>query len=298
MSESRSKILIVFLSLVTIWSSTWIFMKISVGDTPFFAAAIRFFIASGVLTIYQKWRKRSISIQREHLRVYLTVGLGNFFLGYGLTYWAIPYVYSNVASLLWATFPVLVAIAAQISLPNERINLRRVLSLVLAVSGSILIFDVRSLDMGPRAPEGMTLILLSVAAAAFSNVQVKKFGHELDVVRMNLNGMFMGAILLLSVALFKEPWQTFPLTFPVLGATAYLAILGSAITFTLYFWLLKHIPVTTASYITFLVPIFASIIGWVFLDEVLGPKTLLGGALILSGVLLPDLWRRVTARLS
>jgi drug/metabolite transporter (DMT)-like permease len=291
MSEARTKILGVFLLLLFIWSSTWMFMKISVGNTPFFAASIRFFLASGILVIYQKCRSKPIGIQREYFKIYLIIGLLNFAFSYGLTYWAMSLMYSNVVSLLWATFPVQVAVFAHFSLPKERLDLARIFSLVLAVMGSAFIFNVSSADMAPEVTMGVSLVLISVAAAAFSNVHVKKFGQETDPVRLNLNGMLIGASMMLVAAIFVEPWKTFPLTFPVIGATFYLAV-ASSIAFSNYLWLLKHMEVTKLSYITFLIPIFAGILGWIFLEEVLDPKTLLGGSMILAAVILPDLWRR------
>ena len=293
MSESRQKILAVYILLLFIWSSTWMFMKISVGNTPFFAASIRFFLASGILAVYQKCRSKPIGIQREYFSIYMIIGLLNFAFSYGLTYWAMSFMYSNVVSLLWATFPVQVAVFAQFFLPKEKLNLGKIFSLLLAVIGSAFIFNVGSADMGPEVTRGISLVLISVAAASFSNVHVKKFGQETDPVRLNLNGMLIGASIMLVVAFFAEPWKTFPLTFPVIGATFYLAI-ASSIAFSTYLWLLKHMEVTKLSYITFLIPIFAGILGWIFLKEILGPKTLTGGSMILAGVILPDLWRKLT----
>ena len=168
MSEIRYKILGVFLLLLCIWSSTWMFMKISVGDTPFFAASIRFFLASGILVIYQKCRRKPIGIQREHLYVYMIMGLLNFAVSYGLIYWAMSLMYSNLVSLLWATFPVQVAAFAHFLLPKEKLNLGKIFSLVLAVIGSAFIFNVSSGDMGPDVKKGITLVLFSIAAAACS----------------------------------------------------------------------------------------------------------------------------------
>jgi len=283
----------VYVMLVIIWSSTWMFMKISVGNTPFFAATLRFVIAAMALAFFQKVTRNPVLPERSHLNIYLIVGLGNYFVGYGLTYWAMPFIYSNIASLFWATFPVQVAVFAQFLLPNEKLNLPRILSLILAITGSILIFDVRSLDMGPRALEGLILVVFSIAGAACSNVLIKKHGQEVDAVRLNIYGMLIGGSLLFAISLIIEPWRSFPLDFTTVGATLYLAFLGSAVAFTAYFWLLKHMEVTKLSYITFLIPIFASILGWVFLQEILGGKIILGAVFILSGVLLPDLWRKV-----
>lgn len=292
MSEIRHKILGIFVLLLFIWSSTWMFMKISVGNTPFFAASIRFFLASGILAIYQKCRRKPIGIQREHLSVYMIMGLLNFVVSYGLTYWAMSLMYSNIVSLLWATFPVQVAVFAHFMLPKEKLNPGKIFSLVLAIIGSAFIFKVSPADMGSEVKKGIALVLLSIAAAAFSNVYVKKFGREADSIRLNLNGMLIGATIMLAVAFFAEPWKTFPLTFPVIGATLYLAV-ASSIAFSTYLWLLKHMEVTKLSYIAFLIPIFAGILGWIFLKEVLGSQTLIGGSMILAGVILSNLWRRL-----
>ena len=72
----------VYVMLVIIWSSTWMFMKISVGNTPFFAATLRFVIAAMALAFFQKVTRNPVLPERSHLNIYLIVGLGNYFVGY------------------------------------------------------------------------------------------------------------------------------------------------------------------------------------------------------------------------
>ena len=114
-----------YFSLVLIWGSTWIAIKVSVGDVPFIMAAIRFFIAAIVLIIFQSIRKKPILPPSGNSKVILVLGVGTFFIGYGFTYWGMQYVHSNVSSILWAIYPIVVSITAHFMLSNDRITPQR-----------------------------------------------------------------------------------------------------------------------------------------------------------------------------
>lgn len=264
-------------------------IKVSVGNTPFFLAGIRFFLAAFILILVQRLRGRALFPGSENIKVILAIGLGNFFLGYGLTYWGMQFVDSNITSILWATLPVMVTVSAHFMLANEKISFANIFSLVGALIGSYLIFDIRGQTFDPQVAMGMLVIMLSILAAAYSNVLYKREGSHLDPIAINTSGMLIGAILLLLVGLVFEPWQQIEYTSIRVGATVYLALFGSAMGFTAYFWLLKRISVVKMSYTTFLIPILAGIWGWVLLDESLTPKSLVGALVILLSVTLPEL---------
>ena len=266
-------------------------IKVSVGDTPFMMAAARFFIAGLLLVAYQKIRGKAIFPKRRHRKVILALGLGNFFFGYGLTYWGMQFVNSNITSILWATLPVMIAVFAHRMLENEKINAWNLFSLGGALLGTFFIFDIQGESFDTETAKGMTMIMFSVLAAAYPNVLYKKQGGSLDPVAANASAMFIGASLLLTVGIFNDPWQTMHLNALSVGATAYLAIVGSAIGFTLYFWLLNSVTVVKMSYTTFLIPILASIWGWLVLGEVLSKSSMLGAMIILIAVSVPELVR-------
>lgn len=274
-----------------IWGSTWIAIKVSIGETPFIMAASRFFIAGATLVIYQVIRKRPIFPRREDQRIIITLGLGNFFFGYGLTYWGIQFVNSNVTSILWATLPVMIALFAHRMLDNEKLSLSSTFSLIGSIIGTLLIFDIQGATFDPEAAMGMTVILVSILAAAYPNVLYKREGHHLDPVSTNASAMLIGGVLLFLTGFILEPWSTMHLSMTTIGATLYLAIIGSAIGFTLYFWLLKHITIVKMSYTTFLIPIIASFWGWLLLGEGLSGTGLWGAIIIILSVSLPELVR-------
>ena len=281
-----------YITLVLIWGSTWIAIKVSVGDTPFLMASIRFLLAGLVLVLFQKWRKRPILPRREDRHVILTLGIGNFFFGYGLTYWGMQFVDSNITSILWATLPVMIAVFAHRMLVNEKINASSIFSLVGSIIGTLFIFDLKGADFDPQTAKGMVVILLSILAAAYPNVLFKREGNNLDPVAANASAMLIGATLLLITGLIVEPWEHVVLDGVTVGATAYLAIFGSAIGFTMYFWLVKRVPIVKMSYTTFLIPILASIWGWVLLGEELSSAALTGAVIIILSVSMPEILRK------
>jgi drug/metabolite transporter (DMT)-like permease len=68
------------------------------------------------------------------------------------------------------------------------------------------------------------------------------------------------------------------------GALVYLAVLGSAVTFTVYYWLLARVTATRLALTSYLIPIVAVAVGALLFGEPLRPRLLAGSALILAGV--------------
>jgi drug/metabolite transporter (DMT)-like permease len=202
------------------------------------------------------------------------------------------FVDSNITSILWATLPVMIAVFAHRMLVNEKINASSIFSLVGSIIGTLFIFDLKGADFDPQTAKGMVVILLSILAAAYPNVLFKREGNNLDPVAANASAMLIGATLLLITGLIVEPWEHVVLDVVTVGATAYLAIFGSAIGFTMYFWLVKRVPIVKMSYTTFLIPILASIWGWVLLGEELSSAALTGAVIIILSVSMPEILRK------
>ena len=77
-----------------------------------------------------------------------------------------------------------------------------------------------------------------------------------------------------------------------MGALFYLAVFGSAASFSVYFWLLARLPATRLSLITYAIPIVAVVVGTVFLGEAFTWRMAAGAGLILGGVALAIRGRR------
>src|SRR3970040_2679560 len=96
--------------------------------------------------------------------------------------------------------------------------------------------------------------------------------------------MGTGAIALAAVSLLAgEPWGV-PAWPEGIGAIVYLALAGSVVTFVTWVWLLKRLEATTMSYVAFVTPIVAVLLGVAVGEELLDPLILGGAAGTLAGI--------------
>jgi drug/metabolite transporter (DMT)-like permease len=95
-----------------------------------------------------------------------------------------------------------------------------------------------------------------------------------------------------AVALLVERHRSLVFDARSVGALLYLAVLGSAVTFTIYYWLLARVRATQVALMSYLIPIVAVAVGAALFDEPLRPRLLAGSALILAGVVIVSQWRR------
>lgn len=285
--------------LILIWGTTWAAIRIGLeGIPPFTGVALRFGLAGLVLLALLPVFRVRLRPDRRILVLWAFNGLLSFTVSYGVVYWAEQFVPSGLASVLWATFPLWVALFAHLWLPGERLTVRSTVGVLAGFAGVVVIFseDLSQLAIGSGSATGSlvsgpvpvgvaaAVLLLSPLSAALGNVGVKRFGQgvhplSLTAVPMLLTGALMGGV----AAAVEGPGSV---RFDVRSVAAwlYLAIFGSAVTFTVYFWLLSHLAATRLSLITYGIPVVAVLVGTVFLDEPLTGRVLAGSALVVIGV--------------
>ena len=135
--------------------------------------------------------------------------------------------------------------------------------------------------MGLRA-----LLLLSPLVSALGTTYVKKHGGGTSSLRLNRNGMAIGALLLWGAALFAEREASFTWDWRALFSLLYLALFGTVTAFGLYFWLLRHTPANRLSVIAYVTPAIALTLGLTLGHEPITGFTLAGLGAILVGVFL------------
>ena len=96
--------------------------------------------------------------------------------------------------------------------------------------------------------------------------------------------MVVAAVVMTVLALAFERHRPIVWTPVAIGSLAYLSVLGSAVTFTLYYWLLRHVRASRVALIAYATPVIAVATGVLFLDEPLTSRFVLGGALVIAGV--------------
>jgi drug/metabolite transporter (DMT)-like permease len=281
----RLTIALVFIVLCMIWGSTWAVIQIGLeGVPPFSGVSIRFVIAALVMLALIFLMRIGIGTSRRERRLWVINGVFSFALSYGVVYWSEQWVPSGLAAVLFATYPLFVAIVAHFMLPAETLTRPEAWGILAGFLGVGVIF---SEDFAALGGEGVAVaaavMLLSPCAAAISSVAVKRWGGGIHPFSLAAVPMAIGAGITGVIALLTERGHAFSWDTRSVSALLYLAIMGSAVTFTLYYWLLSHLPAKRMALIAYIIPVEAVVIG-AFRDEPITLRVVLGATLVVAGV--------------
>lgn len=281
--------LIVWIMLSLIWGTTWLGVKIGVEDLPPFTfAGLRFGISATALAALMWWRGCWLPASRAQWKLVLWLGLLQIGLPFALTFWAAQYITSSLTAILFSAHPLFVIMLAHLFVPGEPMTLRRLAAALCGASGIVAIFS-QQLSFGRDSVAGSLAMVGAALCGALANIIAKRNVQRLDAVTNTTWQMLVGAVFLFALAALIEEPTAIRWTMRAVLALLYLSLIGSATAFVLFYWLIKRVEVTFASFIPIANTLVATILGWLVLGEVLGVHTLIGGALILLGVVLASL---------
>lgn len=280
------KIPAAWLTLCIVWSSTWLAIKVGLRDLPPVSfVAIRFVIATIVLVAVSVGRVRLLPARATDYFVLAVTGVLMFAVNYTAVFWGELYVSSGLAAVLQTTITIFGMLFAHWMLPDEPLRIQKLSGALLAIGGVILICG-RLLNFGGVwAFCGGVAIAVGGAAAAFSNVLLKKRSLPLAPAMLAAWQMIFGTIpmLILGAIIDGNPAR-FHWTSTSIFCLLYLAIIGSSLTFLLLYWLLPRMTVTNLQTISLITPPGAVMLGWALGGETFPLWSLFGAAIVLVGV--------------
>ena len=287
-SPGRGRLLAGFGLLTVIWGTTWAAIRVGLeGVPPFTGVALRFALAGALLVALAPSLGIRLGRAPRERVLWLANGVLSFCLSYSAVYWSEQYIPSGLAAVLFATYPLFVAALAHFLLPGERLRSGAALGMVLGFTGVAVIFsDDLTLLGGEAVRRAAFVMLVAPLASAAASVVVKRWGGGVHPLSLAAVPMLFAGVVMGAAALLAERHLPLVLDARSVGALLYLAVLGSAVTFTIYYWLLANMKATRLALMSYLIPIVAVAIGAALFDEPLRPRLLLGSALVLGGVVI------------
>ncbi len=288
-----------YILICLIWGSTWLVIKIGlVGIPPFLAAGLRFLLSTAIVGAVLAGRRRRIRLTRDDKICIVSLGVLVFWLDYACVYWAELYISSGLTAVLFSTMPLMTALLSAFWTRSETLSSRKIVGILIGIAGTTVLFWP-SEQPGVMASLGMLSVLAGSLCASINLVTLKKHAAQSDPWVLNFFGMGLGAACLLVMSALAESRAPVRWTRENVLAIVYLAVFGSVVAFSAYYYLLKRLEATVVSLSTLIIPIVALALGRTFLNETVNPTAILGIAMVLGGVgtaILPVMRSRSVAR--
>ena len=246
---------------------------------PFWAAAMRFFLASLLLGVIAGVMRVPMLGARS-LRGPILFGVLQFGAGFGLVYWALVRVPAGLGQVLIACVP-LITLGLAVVQRQESFRFDRLVGGLISVAGIGVVFGA---GQASGIPSGSMIAILGGSTCwAEALIVVKRFPPVHPVV-MNTIGMAVGAIILLLVALVSGESIEVPHEASTWLAQAYLVVAGSIVVFWLYVLIVARWSASAAAYQLVVIPVITVPVSAWLQDEQITTSFVLGSALVLCGV--------------
>lgn len=294
MSEAASfrdpRILLPFLLITLIWSSTWIVIKDQLGTVPGpWSVTYRFLVAGIAMVGVARLLGHSLAVGRTGHLLAMTLGLLQFVLNFNFVYAAEHHVTSGLVAVVFALLIVPNALFARLFF-GQAVSGRFLAGSAVALTGVALLFIQEMRQSGGTQSAtllGLGLTALGVLSVSIANVMQLSHGlRSRPLAAMLAWGMLYGALI---DGIFA--WMVFG---PPVGESrtgywlgvVYLGLAGSTLAFLLYFRIVRAVGPAKAAYSSVLVPILAMAISTVAEGYRWSPLAAAGGALGLAGLVI------------
>lgn len=277
------KNLLLFITPVLIWGSTWYVIKFQVGDVdPMLSVAYRFGIAGVLMLIICKaWGVKLRFSKSEHLFILLQ-GVLIFGFNYWLIYQSELYLTSGLVGLIFSLLVFLNIINGRIFLKTP-FELKVILGGFLGLIGTGFVFweDLMQFAFSDGKVLGLALAVGGTYIASLGNItSARNQKAGIPVIPSNAYGMVYGAIAMFVLALLMGKEVSYNPSLSYTLSLLYLAILGSIVAFGAYMTLIGNIGASKAAYVSLIAPVIALTIS-TFLENYQWSLISMSGAILI-----------------
>ncbi len=294
-------LLYAYLSLAAIciiWGTTYTAIKFALRDfPPYLLVGIRQ-TSAGLLLLAWTWHALpDNSLKQMNARALWRQGLTGFAIitgGNGLITWGMQEVSSGLAAVIGSLTPVVVVLINLAWRGSERVNALMMVGVLLGFGGLGLVFRDGWADfLRPEYRWGIAACFGSCFTWSLGTVMAKRWNdaHLSPVLHsgLQLTAGGLGAFLL---SAWLDPAHHISHTAAGWAALAYLSLVGSALAFSLYMFTLRHLSAAVSSLYTYINPVVAILLGWLFLGERLSALEVAGMLTAIVGVWLVNYGHR------
>ncbi len=283
------RVLVPFMLTGIIWGSTWFVITGQIdGVPPAWGVFYRFLLATPAMFLLAVATSRSLRLGRQGQILAVGVGIAQFCGNFLFVYHAELHITSGIVAVMFALLMVPNAIFARFVL-GERVQGGFVLGSAVAIVGValLLVHEWRSAPAGGNVALGIVLTIGGLLSASLANVvQANDVGRKLPMVSLLAWAMVYGVLADAIFAWLAYGPPPLPQDWHFWAGTAYLAIIGSVVTFPLHYNLVREIGAGKTAYNSLVTVCVAMLLSTLFEDYRWSGLAIGGAALALLGMVI------------
>ncbi|NNN18673.1 MAG: DMT family transporter [Acidimicrobiaceae bacterium] len=271
-----------FLLLIcgAIFGSSYVLVKEAIGPLGAVGlAAVR--TAIGTLVLALVCRIRRVGPSGVAVRHTVVLGILSATIPYTFLSLSTQLTNAGTASVVNSTVPVFTLVIA-IGLGLARPTGRSWWGLGISLLGVATVAQQRQPHLTPGFFMGILAGLIGSASFAYSAIYARKYFSGAPILRVALSQQLVSVITLLPFTLLFRPTAV-PSGSQLLVLIA-LGVISTALAQVLFFWLISELGAVRTSYVTYLVPLFGVLWGWLFLGEPVSMISYIGMIFVMIGL--------------
>ncbi|EPR18737.1 multidrug transporter [Sphingobium indicum IP26] len=255
-------IVLPFILVTLIWSSTWIVIRDQLGSVPAsWSVCYRFLLAGVAMAIFARLRGVPLNIGGRGLVFAGLLGVAQFVMNFNFVYRAEHFLTSGVVAVIYAMLLIPNSILAFLFF-RQPVSRAFVAGSVVAVAGIALMLAHEAASVrSDGVLLGAALAVAGLMSASVANVmQGMEIARRLPMVAVLAWAMLIGAAVDALFAWITAGPPVVEARWSYLAGIAWLGLAGSVVTFPLYFRLIQRMGAGRAAYTSVLIPVIAMLI--------------------------------------
>jgi drug/metabolite transporter (DMT)-like permease len=266
-----------------IWSSAFFNIKIATYSYgPVTIAFLRIVFGAIPVIGLCLFKKIKIEAFSKDWHWFALIGMINLVIPFFLIAYGMQKVQSNLAAILMASTPLSATVLAHFFTDNEKINLTKILGVLVGFSGIVFLFSDNILINESNFTSALLILIGSTFYVVGGLLTLKISNKKNENVTASI--LIWGTIFLIPITIFTEkPWNLNPSIDSTISLV-YLGVVATGLAWLLRFRILKTNGLVFQAQVAYLIPIFGIILGYIFLNELITPKVVVAVVAIIVGI--------------
>ena len=269
--------------LALIWASAFFNIKIATYSFgPVTIAFLRVFFGAIPVLLLCYYKNIKIEAFSKDWHWFALIGLINLVVPFFLIAYGVQSVQSNLAAILMSTTPLSSTVLGHFYTKNEKFNFMKTFGILIGFSGILYLFSDNLLIDDSNFLSAL-LILLGSTCYVIGGVLTLKISKKKNE---NVTGSILiwAVIILIPLVCFiEQPWNIVPRLDSTISVI-YLGLVSTGIAWLLRFRILVNNGLIFQSQVSYLIPIFGTILSYIFLKELITIKVIISLISVLIGI--------------